>query len=92
MEQIGNKNRTVYSYGNNILVWIALVFLTALNIAFAGMNLGNITTIIVFGILAFQVFLIQHFYIRFNYKSFGYKLFTFSALIILLVLLLLFYH
>jgi len=73
------------TYGIYILVWLVLMMLTGATVAVAGINLGNITIVIVLTIAVIQAYLALTFFMRLEKENAMFKIFIGIALLFLVV-------
>ncbi|GIK21300.1 MAG: cytochrome-c oxidase [Ignavibacteriota bacterium] len=74
-----------HSYGNYILVWLALMALTAVTVAVAGINLGGLTVATALIIASVKAYLVLTIFMHLKSESKIFRVFVAVALIFLLV-------
>jgi cytochrome c oxidase subunit 4 len=74
-----------YGYGIYILVWMALIALTAITAAFAGINLGEITIATALVIASIKTYLVLTVFMHLNSESKTFKAFVGVAILFLLI-------
>lgn len=70
-------------YGVYVLTWLALVILTAITVAVAGMNLGKISVLTAVLIASLKATLVLSFFMHLRYER---PLFTIMFLVVIVVL------
>lgn len=75
----------LHSYGNYILVWLALMALTAVTVAVAGINLGGLTVATALIIASVKAYLVLTIFMHLKSESKIFRVFVAVALIFLLV-------
>ncbi len=74
-----------HSYGSYILVWLALMALTAVTVAVAGINLGGLTVATALIIASVKTYLVLTIFMHLKSEDKTFKVFVFVALIFLIV-------
>jgi len=74
-----------HSYGNYILVWLALMALTAVTVAVAGINLGGLTVATALIIASIKGYLVLTIFMHLKSESKTFRVFVSVALIFLIV-------
>jgi cytochrome c oxidase subunit 4 len=83
-----DKNHS-HGYGHYILIWFALLMLTGLTIAVAGINFGNLTIITALSIALVKSFLILKVFMHLEVEKRLFTIFVYTALFFLTVSLIL---
>lgn len=74
-------------YGTYILVWIALLMLTALTVTAAGMGLGPVNIIAVLAIAAAKVSLVLYFFMHLKYEGALIRFIFLTSIIVLTIII-----
>lgn len=85
------KAHKVIKYSTFIYVWLALVALTWLTVAVAGMHMGRLSLISPFIIASMKAFLVVAFFMHLKYETGLFKLFVGVALATMFVVIWLVY-
>jgi cytochrome c oxidase subunit 4 len=72
-----------HSYGIYILVWLALMALTAITVAIAGMDIGRFTVATALIIAAFKAYLVLTIFMHLRSESKAFVVFVFVAILFL---------
>lgn len=72
-----------HSYGAYILVWLALLALTAITVAVAGMNIGRFTVLTALIIAAFKAYLVLSIFMHLRSETKTFVVFVIVALLFL---------
>ncbi|MGD8306727.1 MAG: cytochrome C oxidase subunit IV family protein [Ignavibacteria bacterium] len=79
-----NKNHS-HSYVPYILVWLALLILTGLTVAIAGINIGGITVATALSIASVKAYLVLTIFMHLRSESRVFKIFGLVALFFLVI-------
>jgi len=74
-----------HSYGKYIVVWLALLTLTAITAVVAGVNLGEVTIAVALIIASVKSYLVLTVFMHLNVESKPFKIFVLVALFFLIV-------
>lgn len=83
MSDHNNNNGQSHSYGIYILVWLALMTLTAVTVAIAGMNIGRFTVATALIIASFKAYLVLTIFMHLRSETKTFAVFVFVALLFL---------
>lgn len=83
MEKHDNYNDHSHGYGIYILVWLALMALTAVTVAVAGMNIGKFTVATALIIAAVKAYLVLTIFMHLRSEKKTFSVFVFVALFFL---------
>jgi cytochrome c oxidase subunit 4 len=83
MEKHDNYNKHSHGYGIYILVWLALMALTAVTVAVAGMNIGKFTVATALVIAAVKAYLVLTIFMHLRSEKKTFSVFVFVALLFL---------
>lgn len=72
-----------HSYGAYILVWLALLALTSITVAVAGMNIGRFTVLTALIIAAFKAYLVLSIFMHLRSETKTFVVFVIVALLFL---------
>ncbi|MFA7326565.1 MAG: cytochrome C oxidase subunit IV family protein [Candidatus Kapaibacterium sp.] len=64
-----DKHEHVPSYGKNVMIWLALVALTALTVTVASVNLGNYTFFVAMLIASIKAMLVINIFMHIKYDD-----------------------
>jgi cytochrome c oxidase subunit 4 len=78
-----------HSYGRYILVWMGLLTLTAITVAVAGVNLGDVTIAMAIVIASIKSYLVITEFMHLNTESRTFKVFIGVALFFIIITLVL---
>ena len=76
---------THHSYSKYILVWMALLTLTAITVAVAGVNLGDVTIAMAIAIASIKSYLVITEFMHLNTESRTFKIFLGVALFFIII-------
>ncbi len=79
-----NKNHS-HSYTPYVLVWLALLILTGLTVAIAGINIGGITVATALSIASVKAYLVLTIFMHLRSESKVFKIFGLVALFFLVI-------
>ncbi len=82
-----HEDHRLISYGTYIMVWLALLMLTALTVTIAGLNLRNFAIVAVIFIAAFKSMLVLNYFMHLKYESTLFKNMVFIALFTLVIII-----
>lgn len=82
-----HEGRNSISYGTYIMVWLALLMLTALTVTIAGLNLRNFAIVAVIFIAGFKSMLVLNYFMHLKYESTLFKNMVFIALFTLVIII-----
>jgi cytochrome c oxidase subunit IV len=74
-----------HSYGRYVLVWMGLLTLTAITVAVAGVNLGDITIVMAMVIASIKSYLVITEFMHLNTESKTFKIFIGVALFFIVI-------
>jgi cytochrome c oxidase subunit IV len=83
MEKHDYYNEHSHSYAIYILVWLALMALTAVTVAVAGMNIGRFTVVTALTIAAFKAYLVLTIFMHLRSETKTFLVFVIVALLFL---------
>jgi len=83
MEKHDKFNEHSHGYGIYILVWLALMALTAVTVAIAGMNIGRFTVATALVIAAVKAYLVLTIFMHLRSEKKTFSVFVFVALLFL---------
>ena len=83
MQVHDNQNEHSHSYAVYILVWLALMALTAITVAVAGMNIGRFTVATALIIAAFKAYLVLTIFMHLRSETKTFVVFVLVALLFL---------
>lgn len=78
-------NHISHSYGRYILVWMGLLTLTAITVAVAGVNLGDVTIAMAIVIASIKSYLVITEFMHLNTESRTFKIFIGVALFFIVI-------
>ncbi|HKI77162.1 MAG TPA: cytochrome C oxidase subunit IV family protein [Ignavibacteriaceae bacterium] len=78
-----------HSYGKYIVVWMALLTLTAITVVVAGVNLGEVTIAAAIIIASIKSYLVLTVFMHLNVESKPFKIFVMVAIFFIIVSLVL---
>ena len=78
-----------HSYSRYILVWMGLLTLTAITVAVAGVNLGDVTIVMAIVIASIKSYLVLTEFMHLNTESRTFKIFVGVALFFIIISLVL---
>ena len=78
-----------HSYGKYIIVWMALLTLTAITVVVAGVNLGEVTIAAAIIIASIKSYLVLTVFMHLNVESKPFKIFVMVAIFFIIVSLVL---
>ena len=81
----GLTNHISHSYGRYILVWMGLLTLTAITVAVAGVNLGDVTIAMAIVIASIKSYLVITEFMHLNTESRTFKIFIGVALFFIVI-------
>jgi len=85
MEETKVHNKQHHSYSIYILVWLALVALTGLTAAVAGINFGKLSIVVALLIAVVKSYLVLTQFMHLNSEERTFKVFIFVALFFILI-------
>ncbi len=85
MEQHNNHTEHTHSYGIYILVWLALMTLTAVTVAVAGMDIGNFTVATALLIACVKAYLVLTIFMHLKQEGKTFFVFVLIALFFLII-------
>lgn len=85
MENIKPHTGHKHGYGIYILVWLALVTLTALTAAVAGINFGKLSIVVALVIAMVKSYLVLTEFMHLKMEQKAFKMFVLVALLFLLI-------
>ena len=85
--QRGKTAYHVVSYGTYVLVWLALLVLTALTITVAGMGLGPVNIMAVLAIAAAKASLVLYFFMHLKYEGALIRFIFLTSVIVLAIII-----
>lgn len=77
------------SYGIYILIWVALLILTGLTVAVAGINFGNLTVITALTVASVKSYLVLEYFMHLKHEKKMFWIFVYTSLFFLGVSLIL---
>ena len=83
MEKHDSRHEHSHSYAIYILVWLALMALTAITVAVAGMNIGRFTVATAMIIAAFKAYLVLTIFMHLRSETKTFVVFVIVALLFL---------
>lgn len=83
MEKHDSHHEHSHSYAIYILVWLALMALTAITVAVAGMNIGRFTVATAMIIAAFKAYLVLTIFMHLRSETKSFVVFVIVALLFL---------
>ncbi|NWG27006.1 MAG: cytochrome C oxidase subunit IV family protein [Ignavibacteriaceae bacterium] len=83
MEKHESHNEQSHGYSIYILVWLALLALTAVTVAVAGMNIGRFTVLTAMVIAAFKAYLVLSIFMHLRSETKTFVVFVIVALLFL---------
>ena len=83
MEKHDSSHEHSHSYAIYILVWLALMALTAITVAVAGMNIGRFTVATAMIIAAFKAYLVLTIFMHLRSETKTFVVFVIVALLFL---------
>ena len=85
MEHQDTHSEHSHGYGAYILVWLALLALTGITVAIAGINLGGLTIATALVIASVKSYLVLTIFMHLRAESTTFKVFVFVALLFLVI-------
>ena len=85
MEKHDSNHQHSHSYAIYILVWLALMALTAITVAIAGMNIGRFTVATALIIASFKAYLVLTVFMHLKSETKTFAVFVFVALFFLVI-------
>lgn len=85
MEHHNNHTEHTHSYGIYILVWLALMTLTAVTVAVAGMDIGKFTIATALLIACVKAYLVLTIFMHLKQEGKTFFVFVFIALFFLII-------
>lgn len=85
MEDKKVNNKHAHSYGIYVLVWLALVTLTGLTAAVAGINFGRLSIVVAILIAVVKSYLVLTEFMHLKSEERTFKIFIFVALFFILI-------
>lgn len=79
----------IVNYGTYILVWLALLALTALTVTIAGLNLGNLTVVVALVIAMIKSILVVNVFMHIKFDQIMFKIFVLVGILTLLAIFIL---
>jgi cytochrome c oxidase subunit IV len=72
-------------YGKYILIWIALMILTAVTVTFAGINFGALTVATALLVASIKSYLVLTIFMHLNVEQVAFKVFVGVALVFVII-------
>jgi cytochrome c oxidase subunit 4 len=88
-QQQHREEAHVVSYGRLFLIWLGLVALTGITVAFAGINLGNWIIITAITIASIKTLLVLNVFMHLKFEDRMFRIFVLVALATLLIFIVL---
>ena len=85
MTEHNSNHEQSHSYGIYILVWLALMAMTAVTVAIAGMNIGRFTVATALIIASFKAYLVLTVFMHLKSETKTFAVFVFVALFFLVI-------
>jgi cytochrome c oxidase subunit 4 len=85
MEETNKHDKHTHSYGIYVLVWLALVALTGLTAAVAGISFGKLSIVVAIIIAVVKSYLVLTEFMHLNSEERTFKVFIFVALFFILI-------
>ncbi|MBW7888467.1 MAG: cytochrome C oxidase subunit IV family protein [Bacteroidetes bacterium] len=77
------KQETGTGYSQNIYIWLVLLALTAVMTAVAGIDLGDVTILIVLVVAIVQAWFILNYFMNVKQDNKTYRIFTTASIVLL---------
>lgn len=88
-KQVAHIEKSGHSYSKYIIVWLALLTLTAITAVIAGVNLGEVTIAVALIIASIKSYLVLTVFMHLDVESKPFKIFVLVALFFIIVSLVL---
>jgi cytochrome c oxidase subunit 4 len=85
MSEHNSNHEQSHGYGIYILVWLALMTLTAVTVAIAGMNIGRFTVATALIIASIKAYLVLTIFMHLKSETKTFVVFVFVALLFLVI-------
>lgn len=85
MDKVDTHSEQSHGYGIYILVWLALLMLTAVTVVVAGMDIGRFTVATALVIASFKAFLVLSIFMHLRSEGKIFKVFVLVSLLFLAV-------